>query len=501
MREGGISMNEKNRFNETEPEMTEETQNTELVSETEQEGDQHEAQEAEALSTPEAAETAGDEADEGSAEENAAADDAEMIGTQEAESTEAAAAEEPVIEVSETSEETDHTDSTESHAAQGERIIEAQSAPAQGNKSVKAKKAPKLIQLTSGRLALLVVVCLAVSLLGGLGGSYIVSGMGSSSVIYRDTSGTVNTTSDSSGTIKAVVESCADSVVEIQTESISSGNSLFQQYVSSGAGSGVILTQDGYIVTNHHVIEGATSILVRTRSGDEYSAELIGSDEQSDLAVLKIDASGLIPAVLGDSTKLEVGDLAVVIGNPLGELGGTVTSGIISALDREVSIDGQMMTLMQTDAAVNPGNSGGGLFDANGDLVGIINAKSSGDNVEGLGFAIPISNATDIIDELIANGEVTSRPTLGVSLYDVTDRNTAAQLGVDSTGVYIVQIVQGGSADRAGLQTGDRIISVDGTEVNSTEEVRAALNEHSTGEQMNMEIERDGNTIEVMVSL
>ena len=432
-------MNEKNRFNETEPEMTEETQNTELVSETEQEGDQHEAQEAEALSAPETAETAGDEADEAPAEENAAADDAETISAQEAESTEAAAAEEPVIEVSE---ETDHTDSTESHAAQGERIIEAQSAPAQGNKSVKAKKAPKLIQLTSGRLALLVVICLAVSLLGGLGGSYIISGMGSSSVIYRDTSGTVNATSDSSGTIKAVVESCADSVVEIQTESISSGNSLFQQYVSSGAGSGVILTQDGYIVTNHHVIEGATSILVRTRSGDEYSAELIGSDEQSDLAVLKIDASGLTPAVLGDSTKLEVGDLAVVIGNPLGELGGTVTSGII-----------------------------------------------------------PISNATDIIDELIANGEVTSRPTLGVSLYDVTDRNTAAQLGVDSTGVYIVQIVQGGSADRAGLQTGDRIISVDGTEVNSTEEVRAALNEHSTGEQMNMEIERDGNTIEVMVSL
>ena len=368
-------MNEKNRFNETEPEMTEETQNTELVSETEQEGDQHEAQEAEALSTPEAAETAGDEADEAPAEENAAADDAETISAQEAESTEAAAAEEPVIEVSEASEETDHTDSTESHAAQGERIIEAQSAPAQGNKSVKAKKAPKLIQLTSGRLALLIVICLAVSLLGGLGGSYIVSGMGSSSVIYRDTSGTVNATSDSSGTIKAVVESCADSVVEIQTESISNGNSLFQQYVSSGAGSGVILTQDGYIVTNHHVIEGATSILVRTRSGDEYSAELIGSDEQSDLAVLKIDASGLTPAVLGDSTKLEVGDLAVVIGNPLGELGGTVTSGIISALDREVSIDGQMMTLMQTDAAVNPGNSGGGLFDANGDLVGIINAR------------------------------------------------------------------------------------------------------------------------------
>ncbi|HJC36175.1 MAG TPA: trypsin-like peptidase domain-containing protein [Candidatus Merdibacter merdavium] len=355
--------------------------------------------------------------------------------------------------------------------------------------------------MTAGRVAMLIVICLVVSLIGGLGGSYIVSGMGSSSVIYRDTSGTVNATSDSSGTIKSVVEQCADAVVEIQTESISSGGSLFQQYISSGAGSGVILTQDGYIVTNHHVIENATSILVRTRSGDEYNAQLIGSDQQSDLAVLKIDASGLTPAVLGDSTKLEVGDLAVVIGNPLGELGGTVTSGIISALDREVTIDGQVMTLMQTDAAVNPGNSGGGLFDANGDLVGIINAKSSGNNVEGLGFAIPISNATDIIDELIANGEVTSRPTLGVSLYEVTDANSAAQLGVDSTGVYIVQIVQGGSADLAGLQTGDRIVSVDGTEITSADEVRAALNEHSTGDQMNMVIERNGDTIEVRVSL
>src|SRR5699024_342301 len=151
----------------------------------------------------------------------------------------------------------------------------------------------------------------------------------------------------------------------------------FQQYVSSGAGSGVILTQDGYIVTNHHVIEDANSITVRTRSGDEYNASLVGSDEQSDLAVLKIDATGLTPAVLGDSTTLEVGELAIAIGNPLGELGGSVTSGIISALDREMTIDGQTMTLLQTDAAVNPGNSGGGLFNANGDLIGIVNAKSS----------------------------------------------------------------------------------------------------------------------------
>ena len=504
-------MNEKNRFNETETEMNEGAMPEETVSETEETGDQTtETSTAPDAETAEAAVEAEETSAADAETAEASAADAEMSEAdtqgegiaEEAQPSNEDAAEtdsEPVIEV--TAHEQSDGAASDSFTTQGEHIVDAQSAPASGNKVLKAKKAPKLIQMTAGRVAMLIVICLVVSLIGGLGGSYIVSGMGSSSVIYRNTSGTVNATSDPSGTIKSVVEQCADAVVEIQTESISSGGSLFQQYISSGAGSGVILTQDGYIVTNHHVIENATSILVRTRSGDEYNAQLIGSDQQSDLAVLKIDASGLTPAVLGDSTKLEVGDLAVVIGNPLGELGGTVTSGIISALDREVTIDGQVMTLMQTDAAVNPGNSGGGLFDANGDLVGIINAKSSGNNVEGLGFAIPISNATDIIDELIANGEVTSRPTLGVSLYEVTDANSAAQLGVDSTGVYIVQIVQGGSADLAGLQTGDRIVSVDGTEITSADEVRAALNEHNTGDQMNMVIERNGDTIEVRVSL
>lgn len=373
---------------------------------------------------------------------------------------------------------------------------------------VVSKKKNSFWKKTGVKVTALVLACAVVGGGAGFGGAALARSVGAadSGTTLRQSGRTAQevtvkkVTGQTLMSPAEVYASTVSSVVSINSSSVST-NIFGQRVESASSGRGFVVTQDGYIVTNHHVIEGATSILVRTRSGDEYSAELIGSDEQSDLAVLKIDASGLTPAVLGDSTKLEVGDLAVVIGNPLGELGGTVTSGIISALDREVSIDGQMMTLMQTDAAVNPGNSGGGLFDANGDLVGIINAKSSGDNVEGLGFAIPISNATDIIDELIANGEVTSRPTLGVSLYDVTDRNTAAQLGVDSTGVYIVQIVQGGSADRAGLQTGDRIISVDGTEVNSTEEVRTALNEHSTGEQMNMEIERDGNTIEVMVSL
>ena len=365
----------------------------------------------------------------------------------------------------------------------------------------KPKRAKRVIQLTWGKLTAIIACCLVLSIGCGIGGAYLIARTNQSSVIYQDTSKIVSTGSQDSSTIKSVVEQCANSVVEIQTESVTNGSNPFQQYVSSGAGSGVILTQDGYIVTNHHVIEDANSITVRTRSGDEYNASLVGSDEQSDLAVLKIDATGLTPAVLGDSTTLEVGDLAIAIGNPLGELGGSVTSGIISALDREMTIDGQTMTLLQTDAAVNPGKSGGGLFNANGDLIGIVNAKSSGENVEGIGFAIPISTATDIIDELIANGEVTSRPTLGVSLYNVEDEMTASQLGVDSTGVYIVQIVDGGAADNAGLRSGDRIVSVDGSEVSSASDVRAALNKHKIGESISITVERNGQTQDFDVAL
>lgn len=365
----------------------------------------------------------------------------------------------------------------------------------------KPKRAKRVIQLTWGKLTVIIACCLVLSIGCGIGGAYLIARTNQSSVIYQDTSKIVSTGSQDSSTIKSVVDQCANSVVEIQTESVTNGSNPFQQYVSSGAGSGVILTQDGYIVTNHHVIEDANSITVRTRSGDEYNASLVGSDEQSDLAVLKIDATGLTPAVLGDSTTLEVGDLAIAIGNPLGELGGSVTSGIISALDREMTIDGQTMTLLQTDAAVNPGNSGGGLFNANGDLIGIVNAKSSGENVEGIGFAIPISTATDIIDELIANGEVTSRPTLGVSLYNVEDEMTASQLGVDSTGVYIVQIVDGGAADNAGLRSGDRIVSVDGSKVSSASDVRAALNKHKIGESISITVERNGQTQDFDVAL
>lgn len=203
-------------------------------------------------------------------------------------------------------------------------VHEVQSTPVSEEKK---KRFKHTIELTWGKLAAIFAVCLVLSVSCGIGSAYLFTNANDSSVIYQNSAQAVSTSAENSDTIKAVVEECANSVVEIQTESVTNGSNPFQQYVSSGAGSGVILTKDGYIVTNNHVVDGASTITVRTRNGDEYQAKLIGTDEQSDLAVIKIDADNLTPAVLGDSTKLEVGDLAVVIGNPLGELGGTVTSG------------------------------------------------------------------------------------------------------------------------------------------------------------------------------
>lgn len=301
-----------------------------------------------------------------------------------------------------------------------------------------------------------------------------------------------NTSKSKSGSVEVadvsdIVEICKPSVVEITTESVSSGNSLFGQYVSQGAGSGVIISEDGYIVTNHHVIENATSVNVTLTTGDTYTADIIGSDSQTDLAVLKIEASDLSPATYGDSDTLEVGDPAIAIGNPLGELGGTVTTGIISATDRQIQVEDETMTLLQTDAAINPGNSGGGLFDADGNLIGIVNAKESSSGIEGLGFAIPISGAIDVINELMQNGSVTSRPALNVSLYDYTANGNSQY----ESGCYIVQVVSGGAADQAGLKQNDRIVKFDGQEVNSTSEVKAILRKHKIGDKVEIVVVRN----------
>ncbi len=332
-------------------------------------------------------------------------------------------------------------------------------------------------------------------------------GMLSTTQVSQETSPVINEINQSEHSnqiqvldVSGIVARLRPSVVEISTESYSNGNSIFGQYVSQGAGSGVIISQDGYIVTNNHVVEGADSITVKTMDGVEYPAQLIGTDAQTDIAVIKIDATDLQPAEFGNSDEIQVGQAAIAIGNPLGSLGGTVTTGIISAVGREITIDNETMTLLQTDAAINPGNSGGGLFDVNGKLIGIVNAKQAETGIEGLGFAIPISDVTGVIDDLVSHGHVTSRPLLNVSLQDIAENSYYTQNGREP-GVYLVQIIEGGSADQAGLQVGDRIVSFDGQTISSSSQLKKILRSHAIGDEVSMVIDRDGTEQEVTIHL
>ncbi|RHM10566.1 PDZ domain-containing protein [Amedibacillus dolichus] len=350
--------------------------------------------------------------------------------------------------------------------------------------------------------AVLISTCVALSALGAFGGTMLAiqlnGGMGKA-VLYQSVDTSKNKNNNATATnvsITDIANETMDSVVEIKTESVST-HSFFQQAIVSGAGSGVILSKDGYIVTNHHVIDGASKITVTTRSGKSFEAKLIGSDSATDLAVLKIEAEDLQPAVLGDSSKLNVGDTAVAIGNPLGSLGGTVTSGIISALDREVTIDNQKMQLLQTNAAINPGNSGGGLFNANGELIGIVNAKSSGNSIEGLGFAIPINRAKEIINNLIENGYVKGRASLGVTLVNGSD----SFFEEDTTQVYIYEVSKGGAADKAGLKRGDQILKIDDTSIKDISDVTTIISNHSAGDTIKMTVLRDTQTKTITVTL
>lgn len=300
--------------------------------------------------------------------------------------------------------------------------------------------------------------------------------------------------------VSDIVATLRPSVVEIMTESYSNGNSIFGQYVSQGAGSGVILSEDGYIVTNNHVVEGASYIQVKTWDGQEYEAKICGTDSQTDIAVIKVEGDGLAAAKIGNSDDIEVGEVAIAIGNPLGSLGGTVTTGIISAVGREITIENETMTLLQTDAAINPGNSGGGLFNIEGQLIGVVNAKQSNTGIEGLGFAIPISDVTSVIEDLVQSGRVTSRPVLNVSLQQISN----AYYGFGNSpepGLYIAQIVEGGTADRAGLQVGDQIIAFDGQNVTTAAEVKKLLRQHHIGDTVSMTIVRDGQEQEVELTL
>lgn len=382
-------------------------------------------------------------------------------------------------------------------------------------KNRKRKKKSKPVQLTKTSLAAIIVVCVFLSSAFGFGGAMLAG----SYTTPQYSAGVNNTTNakttgfnledatGSSMTVQEITAKAQDSVVEIKTESVQS-DSWMQQYVTEGAGSGVIIKSNGYIITNNHVIEDASKITVTTSDEKEYEAKLVGTDSDTDIAVLKIGAKNLTAATMGNSDQLNVGDLAVAIGNPLGELGGTVTAGIISALDRSISIDGKTMSLLQTDSSINPGNSGGGLFNQYGQLVGIVVAKSSGSDVEGLGFAIPINRAADVASQLMDGGYVKGKPYTGMSYIDASqqqgqDLNSFFGGGSSrqSTGNVQIYEVTGTNAKKAGFKSGDVVYSVDGQEIDSFETLSSIITSHKVGDTVTYIILRDGQTKEIKLKL
>ena len=303
-------------------------------------------------------------------------------------------------------------------------------------------------------------------------------------------------------TVSQIVDKNEDAVVEILMSGTQQ-NMWGQMQLVQGAGSGVIIKEDGYIATNYHVVQGANKVEVTLHNGDSYVAQIIGSDPSNDIAVIKIDAKGLTTATIGDSSTVDVGDLAVAIGNPLGQLGGTATTGIISALDRTLDVEGTTLTLMQTDAAINGGNSGGGLFNSKGELIGIVESKASAVGVEGLAFALPINTVAPIINDFIENGGNTQVadgiPAVGVVISDVSEEN-AQYYGLESAGVYIAQVT-GENAMKAGFQEGDRIVSFNGSQISNSSEFITLVRKCKVGDTVTVVVSRSGQQIEIKTVL
>ena len=402
----------------------------------------------------------------------------------------------------------------------------------QHNKPVKEKK-----PLTRKTLAWACAICVLLSGAFGFGGSYLANRVTASApavlssdtqaarnssastpiVVYKAADTTGNTASranaaDSSTggdmTYAQVAAIVKDSVVEINTEYKT--ENVWFQYTTGGAGSGVILTEDGYIVTNAHVIldssqqNVADTVTVRLTDGTEYPAEVKAYDTDEDIAVVKIEAKDLKAVRCGDSDKLIVGQELIIVGNPLGELGGTVTNGIVSATEREIQVGGVTMHLIQTNAAVNPGNSGGGMFNMRGELVGVVNAKSSGTGIEGLGFAIPVNKAVSVAEELLTKGYVSGKPMIGVSFEDISNNSGSffffgGNTSNSKPGVYVRSLVEGMN-DRT-LKEGDRIIAVNGKEISTSEDIKAAVSASSIGDKLSFQLYRDNKLMEVEVTV
>jgi len=335
---------------------------------------------------------------------------------------------------------------------------------------------------------------------GGVSGAYVAKSVAPKTYSYSSTSqgakSSNSSNSSTGGTSSNEINNVAEKVGPAVVGIVISGNSTSPLTSDSYSGSGIIIDSNGYIVTNNHVIEGAGKITVKLSSGKSLEAKVVGADSRSDLAVIKIDAVNLPVAKLGDSSKVEVGDLAIAIGNPLGEeFAGTVTSGIISALNRTIQYDGSVYKVLQTDAAINPGNSGGALCNKDGEVIGINSLKiGASDNAEGMGFAISINEAKTIIDSLMNTGKV-SRPYLGIYGATVVAGNDSVE------GVYVKEVVAGSGADAAGIQPTDIITELDGQKVKEFDEISTVMDKHKVGDIIACKIKRGGKTITVNITL
>ena len=315
------------------------------------------------------------------------------------------------------------------------------------------------------------------------------NGDGKADIAYGEDGQVLTSAGDSAMSVATVVAKVSASVVEITTEThMHSG--YVGQYVTSGAGSGVIISKEGYIVTNHHVVDGANTITVRMSDGKEFAAQLVGSDQKTDIAVLWINAGNypLTVATMGSSYDLVVGEEILAIGNPLGSLGGTVTEGMISATEREIKISGTNMTLLQISAPINPGNSGGGLFNLAGELVGIVNAKMASEEIEGLGFAVPSDTAYAVICALINRGYASGRPALGVTLTEL----------VTISGTKYVRVED---KNHAVLKDQDLILLADGVRISSIADLAAIVYSKSVGDTVKITVYRDGRQQELIVPI
>ena len=374
----------------------------------------------------------------------------------------------------------------------------------------------------SGKAGKIVALLLACALVGGG------SGFGAAALMQKNAAAqpqsTTQASSDASVMLEAKRQAAALQVASVDTGKVLTPSEVYAQNVNStvgittsittnyfgyqttsaAAGSGFILTQDGYILTNYHVVEGSNSIKVTTYDGTSYDAQLIGYDESNDIAVLKIDASDLTPVVLGDSDTLNVGDSVVAIGNPLGELTFSLTTGVVSALDRPVTLStGTTMNLIQTDCAINSGNSGGALFNLYGEVIGITTAKysgttNSGASIEGIGFAIPIDDVMGIISDLIDYGYVTGAY-MGITVKD-NDKEAAAQFGLPTDGAYVVDVTPGSSADKAGIQSKDLITAVDDHKIATRTDLTRALRNYKAGDTAQITVVRSGRELTLTIT-